>query len=225
MRCLYSLILGLFLLLPPLMASDSTASSMPRPSVTTKIVKPVSATISESARGAQAPWLLTLDQHIESRFDSKRAQNYGASVRNTAARPANFTLDGRIDPSVFLPNELMGMLLNQYMAAQNNVAVDRRTLTQDDGLVLDLLGEPATFWRAVDKAGAEYLVLVRNNHIPSRKSDDSICAARVTALNILRSTYPHIDEFLYRTVGSRTVRISAVTETREDLLRNEGGCK
>jgi hypothetical protein len=178
-------------------------------------------------RGQERPaarW--TLEERLERRNDPVDAAHraYVNAMRMTPGprKPPNFVISGADDPELFLPFELMNMLLDS--TKDRSEAYRERVF---DPVLADFHWDRDRFWSALADSGAHYFRL--NSASAKASSDDAlsreICGARAAAHEEMRKRYPRFDEFLYAAVAPNRTLVSDDILSASWLVWLEGGCK
>jgi hypothetical protein len=168
----------------------------------------------------------TLEERLARRNDpadvARRAYVNARRMTPGPQKPPDFIINGGDDPELFLPFELMNMLLDSMH--DRTEAYRHRTY---DPVLADLRWDRDEFWTALRQSGADYFRL--NESIaegsPSDALSRQICAARAAAHEGMRKRYPHFDEFLYAAVAPNRVFASDETASAHWLPWLEGGCR
>jgi hypothetical protein len=199
--------------------------------VLTRVVPAVLVLLALAAYGQErAPWLLSTDERLALRFDSRAAAErmrvYAQSSDDElSAMLPPFLIDGRRNPELLLPSELMAFLLaaiHDAGSARAGSARTRYSLT-----VEALQWDVDRFWADLDEASSRFAALLRESTVSKRSDETSIrlCESRIAALSEMRKRYDRFDEFLYRAIAPETVLTSDRAPARTWLLWLERGCK
>lgn len=151
-------------------------------------------------------------------------QQSAAKSTNGEEPTASFLIDGRENPELFLPTELMAYLLSSF----SDEGSSRETLRASYEPSLASFGwEPRSFWADLERSAGDYFALTAQNDGAHRSKERSrrICTVRAAALDKMRSKYPRFDEFLYRVEAPRNVAASDQILSADWLLWVEGGCR
>lgn len=179
------------------------------------------------ASAADKPaWEWTDAERIAARLDPR---NLEARVRaNAAADPEAtglaFVIDGSRDPALFLPAEVMDMLLASFSFDGNALGEPDRIHLQAP---IESFGwDPGVFWSDVRLAANEYFAAMQEQR--SSKATDAIsrkiCSSRIKALRTIREKYERFDEFLYRVIAPRSTLGGSRAENEESLRWRNGAC-
>jgi hypothetical protein len=171
-----------------------------------------------------AKW--TLEERLERRNDPVEIAHraYVNAVRMTPGprKPPNFVISGSDDPELFLPFELMNMLMD---STKDRPEAYRRRVY--DPVLADLHWDREAFWADLADSGADYFRL--NTESAKASSSDElsrqICGARAAAHEEMRKRYPRFDEFLYAAVAPNRTFVSDDVLPAYWLAWLEGGCK
>jgi hypothetical protein len=175
---------------------------------------------------ARPPWLLTDGERIAARVDPRNVSERVRAHRDSAEGgvSAPYVIDGQRNPELFLPTELVAFLATQYFVDERTRSAERAGYAP---VLASLQTDATAFWSDFDAAIAEYVTLVREPATgahPGEKSR-SACAARVAALNAMRTKYPRFDEFLYTAVAPRRSIAYSQPEDPQWLALVSRGCK
>ena len=160
------------------------------------------------------------------RFRDDSAAN-GASVDPATA----FVIDGRRNPELFLPYELLNGLL-RGVQAPSEVRAQVRDSYRD--FIVSAQWDVDEFWRNLENAAAPHMAAIRELHARRSSATAStdverrVCSTRRGALERMRAIYghPQFDDFLYRSVAPSLLVVSRVVPgTVESLQAIEEGCR
>jgi hypothetical protein len=183
-----------------------------------------------TAAGAQEepPWKMTIGERIARRLDARgmaeRRRIQEPKLESASATPAKFVIDGRENPELFLPSELMALLLASTHAAEES---PRAKPTAYAPWLAHFGWSEEEFWRDLAENAADYFVLTERSNGDRRTVEMSrrICASRAAALRAMRFSYPRFDEFLYLSVAPHYTMAANEVVSAEWLSWVEGGCQ
>lgn len=198
------------------------------------------------ATGAEKPaWLWTSDERIVERFDrdAMRTRRERMGNRLRLAPPNTYVIDGKQDPELFFPWELLDGLLQAIAVEPSRAAHVRasyRSAIKDNNWDYD------TFWREVDSATAVYANTRKQQadhrlqlaHARKREGIpvnggisphlvNELCSDRAEALTKLRRVLGResFDRFLYAAVAPGMTSWMSSERDAEMLNRIERGCR
>jgi hypothetical protein len=180
------------------------------------------STVAQEPRVAK----LTLEERLERRNDPKdmlrRAYVSARQSTATTGRSATFVINGAEDPELFLPFELITMLVGDL---NRRTAADLRRLYDPE--LRAFHWDSDLFWSDLTASSKDYMRL--NGEVtdsaPSEELSKRICSARADALNEMRRKYPKFDDFLYAAEAPRHTIVSDDILSADWLRWLEGGCK
>jgi len=185
------------------------------------------------------PWAWTTEQRLAARFDSvsigQRKAAYGAQLPEAsrgasdpvagAEQRLEYVIEGRRNPELFLPFELVRGLLDAGFDADMNRRALNRALYRDGIAALGV--NEADFWSLLATSQER----ARRPHLATAVDADTVvCRVRVAVLDGMRQRFGRdvFDQFLYVTVAPYTSLSSSTTNTHSgkmELLREEAGCQ
>ncbi len=200
----------------------------------------LSAAVSGSAQeGNQQPWLWTPEQRIADRFNPQSIQTRLEKVGPQKHLQENaYVIDGRTNPELFFPWELMEQLLTMSITSTpSRLELKRRVWREQietSGWNYD------SFWSEIDTAAVDHTAAVlaftdakrlarrsgMDGNADTIRLGNEICRSRAAALNRVRQAFgrAEFDRFLYTAIAPG-VRLWSVPSRDANTLRQvEGGC-
>lgn len=174
-------------------------------------------------------WKWTDEERVAARLDpqhlKERREAHSVEVEIPLDRLSPYMINGARNPELFLPGEVMAMLLSSFGDDGVLRESDRGHLQES----IESFGWNADdFWSDLRLAATDYLHRTQQDD-PSKKrtpeQSRALCAARIRALHTMREKYERFDGFLYRVIASRSVTGSEREENAEWLLWLNGGCQ
>lgn len=168
----------------------------------------------------RAPWKWTLEERLARRLD----QTHIAERAKKAGNPRVFVIEGRENPELFLPGELMSSVLNTFIPELHRARTQAAYAPEIESFGWD----PEAFWRDVQMSAGKYHTLLEKHPGAGRTEEISrmICAEKIAALHELRRRYDRFDEFLYTAIAPRITQSSAYAPPSAERTRwTEGGCR
>ncbi len=192
------------------------------------IICVISAPLS-SAEKKPDPSDLSISERLVRRTAARQATLHTSSVganssQQNGSQPA-FVIDGSRTPELFIPCELMSMLLDTYALSPKSRAMARNQY--HTAIVSSFHWNEAAFWRDVDAAATGYFQAAYANQGKARTTAASraICAKRATTLEQMRKRYPNFDRFLYGDFAERQTLAAADDQSEAWLVWVNGGCR
>ncbi|HEU4521645.1 MAG TPA: hypothetical protein VFT12_06560 [Thermoanaerobaculia bacterium] len=162
------------------------------------------------------PWLWSDEDRIQERFNprsihERRDAEHARPRRETDTRftlpDHRMVIDGRRNPELLMPWEVMNVLLAQLDVPPGEFEVARTTLRD---AIARAGWDPERFWRDLEVVAAEYIAARRalaeargRYGLPEGRLVKHVCAARAKALTEARTVFGKIafDEFLYTAIA------------------------
>jgi hypothetical protein len=171
------------------------------------------------------PWSWTVEERLARRLNprllAERSRENARQLGDESADRPKFVIDGRENPELFLPTELMSFFLADADDANGQAA---RTAYGDQ--LAGFEWEAVPFWHHVDDAAADYYRLLKlDAQRRTSEIERELCARRFDALVAMRRQYPRFDEFLYTAVARRHTFVSNDVNPAGWLTWLDGGCR
>jgi len=194
-----------------------------------------------AAERLAAPWDWTRAERLARRYDSALAAERRRNTPQCASGCGEaFIVDGRLNPELLLPTELMDTLAGMYTMSN----AERRGAVRAQWLRHAPAAQRDHFWDELHAAGrpffeswAEFQRLNAvletasesdRERLQARRDEvfDSLCARRVAALAAARTLFSEkeFDRFLYEAIAPG-VFISESGGTVSDAIAREEGCR
>ena len=203
-------------------------------------------------------WQWTLDERLAKRLDSNEIRERAAAherflgkdpqrVQVQEAGPAQYIIEGRRDPALFMPFELFVSLLRGVTPPTNGIPPDSRDAAREQYRIkiAEVGWQEDEFWKTVEAAAADYLHLqterlalqlqIRTLPPPERRKLEARveelshkqCVARAEAIRTARGKLgpEPFDRFLYDVVASGMALMSSEPDDESRLRFLEGGCQ
>lgn len=185
------------------------------------------------------PWRLSIDERIQLRLDpaaiEARRRAWTADQTSAFQREAStgagsrFIIDGRRNPELLLPFELMDFLLSGVSGPMERQQAFRRTVS--DGIAAAGWRHDE-FWRELERIRAadspRPAHTRRARREPTAEAEGrEHCAARAHVLALARERFGHeaFDRFLYLAVAPKITTFAEVPTSAEHLRAAEEGCR
>jgi hypothetical protein len=190
-------------------------------------------------------WEWTLEERLTNRFDPSNIQerevayqaahydqlkSAGLKSVATAAQPKGalaYTIDGRRDPELFLPHELLDALTTGFLP---DLALRAKQRGYYRSGVREHFLDDDVFWSQLASVCSTYVSLKydADSHTPRPTAED-LCRARHRALQSARDLFGHqrFDQFLYAVIApaEQYATMTSSPDPIGDLRRIEQGCQ
>jgi len=169
------------------------------------------------------PWQWSLADRLRERLEDKNISERlkDAKAFSATGSGTKFVVDGKRNPELFLPSELMAFLLSTLTTdpkQQSMIRAGYRPSITAFGWV------PETFWSDLETAANAFMRARQESYRErSEELDRTACHSRIQALKAMRSKYERFDEFLYTAVAPKNMVVSAKPATADWLTWLEGG--
>ena len=207
----------------------------PNLTLTTSII--LTAVLAPAQTTAKPPWSWTDDERARERLDPQarrdRLAAYKSSGRVRNAAPGFTPIDGKRNPELFYPHELMDELLRHLDVPVAQLARQREDYRKEieaAGLDYD------SFWRTIEPHATTFNAVWRQmgelqrlsrGHGPEQSQwkelAQELCIARVTALATAQSRFgvERFNRFLYAAIAPRLTYWVSDEENAQSLRRPE----
>jgi hypothetical protein len=207
---------------------------------------------SQATAAPKPAWEWTLDERIAKRLDpasirERALENEKDLVERGGFRPeeivpVRFVVEGRRDPELLMPFELLGSILHGVAEME-----ERETRSIYGPKIIESGWDEVFFWQTLEEASAEYTktqrerltaprqarLLPRSERYSIASNSDSEglheCGLRVEALKLIRQKLGSVkfDRFLYENVAPNVSISSDFPLANEEwrLRHIEGGCR
>jgi hypothetical protein len=188
------------------------------------------AAVTSFAQSENRPaWTWTSAERIAKRLDNhniaeRRRVEAAGSSSGAESIPA-FVINGSHDPELFLPSELVAMLLSDLDMTSNGSSHILESYTPS---LLALEMPPRSFWRDLRFSAGDYFELAKRDGGGKYRSKDvsrQLCGQRAEALSTMREKYSRFDEFLYLAVAPKKTLVSGEATSGDWLLWVDRGCR
>lgn len=202
------------------------------------LTSPVLASEAEMHR--PEPWAWSPEQRIAERFDPQAMKlRIEAVGPQRHLQPNAYVIDGRLNPELFFPWELMELFLASLVNAPPSRIEQKRAMYRQD---VEAAGwDYNAFWSATDAAATDYVAAfsslieaqtdAKRNGVKvtadTKRLRNELCRARAAALDELRRVLgrTEFDRFLYTVMAPGLRFWSTPARNAHVLLRVEGGCR
>jgi hypothetical protein len=173
-------------------------------------------------------WLWTPAERVGVRTEHFAQARSGPRVQSLSVGAADsrtaLVIDGSQTPELFMPSELMAMLLDTYSLPPASRSAARR---QYHAAMVSFHWNEDAFWKDIDVAAASYFQAALANQGKARSTSASraICAQRATALEQMRKRYANFDRFLYGPFAARQTLSTSEDQSESWLVWMNGGCR
>lgn len=181
-------------------------------------------TLGARAGQKQDPSDLPISQRLARRTAAREFIVHAKGVSSIVQPGAALIIDGSQTPELFMPSELMAMLLDTYsMPTTNRTAVRQ----QYHSAIVAYHWSEGAFWKDIDLAAAAYFQAAFANQGKARNATASraICAKRAMAMEQMRKRYANFDRFLYGEFAKRQTLATSDDQSEAWLAWMNGGCR
>jgi hypothetical protein len=170
------------------------------------------------------PWDLSISERLARRTAARQSKVHADSMGGKVQPGAALVIDGSRTPELFMPSELMAMLLGTYsLPSASRFAVRQRY----HAAIVSFHWNEVEFWRDIDAAAADYFQAAHANQGKARseRASRAICAKRATALEQMRKRYVNFDRFLYGDFAAVQTLATSADQSEAWLAWMNGGCR
>ena len=170
------------------------------------------------------PWDLSISERLARRTAARHSIVHSNGSGAEALPHAAFVIDGSRTPELFMPSELMAMLLDTYSLPSTSRSAVRQMY---HAAIVSFHWNEVDFWKDIDATGADYFQAIYANQGKARteRASRTICAKRATALEQMRKRYANFDRFLYGDFAAGQTLAGAEDQSEAWLAWMNGGCR
>jgi len=172
----------------------------------------------------QDPSDLSISDRLAQRTAARQSLAHTNAMSANARPQAALVIDGSRTPELFMPSELMAMLLDTYSLPSASRSAARQ---QYHAAIVSFHWNESAFWKDIDVAAAGYFRAALANQGKARSTSGSraICGQRATILEQMRKRYANFDRFLYGDFASRQTLSTSEDQSESWLAWMNGGCR
>ena len=170
------------------------------------------------------PWDLSISERLARRTAARHSIVHSNGSGAEAPPQAAFVIDGSRTPGLFMPSELMAMLLDTYSLPSTSRSAVRQMY---HAAIVSFHWNEVEFWKDIDAAAADYFQATYSNQGKARteRASRTICSKRATALEQMRKRYANFDRFLYGAFAAGQTLAAAEDQSDSWLAWMNGGCR
>jgi hypothetical protein len=172
----------------------------------------------------QDPSDLSISDRLAQRTAARQSMSHANAMSANVQQRTALVIDGSQTPELFMPSELMAMLLDTYSLPSASRSAARQ---QYHAAIVSFHWNEGAFWKDIDAAAAGYFQAALANQGKARSTNASkaICGQRATILEQMRKRYANFDRFLYGDFAARQTLSTSEDQSESWLVWMNGGCR